>query len=360
MKPTLKIENGVKQFRSKQYNYNFRLSDGYFQRWGKTLEDDPQWCPFGNEILDLEISAGTGCPISCAMCYKGNSKGNSPENMSLETYKLILSKLPKYDGHYFCCQQAFGITSVSSHPELFEIFQCCRDNNIIPNVTINGSDPLTDEQITKLVNVCGAMAISIVPPNEETGYKLIRRILDAGGKQINIHYVIHKNSIENAYKVCENIKTNPLLKGLNAIVFLGLKPKNRGKSFDILSMNDYQKLVDYLLKNNINWGMDSCSAPRASKAIENTGFLDLTQKQHIQECIEKCESGIISAFIDCDGKYWHCSFGENNKDGYGIDVTKVNSFLNDVWLSDEMDSWRKKLFALDRECPFYPEIRIEN
>ena len=354
----LTIEGNTKKFRSSEYNYNFDMKTGVFQRWGKTLKDDPQWSPFGNEILDIEISAGTGCPISCKMCYKGNSKGSTPKNMSLETYKLLLSKLPKYDGEYFCCQQAFGITSIGSHPELFDIFQHCRDNKIIPNVTINGSDPLTDDQINKLVKVCGAMAISIVPPNEEVGYKLIRRILDAGGQQINIHYVIHQESIDNAYKVCENIKNNPLLKGLNAIVFLGLKPKNRGKSFDILKMPDYQKLVDYLLTNNIPWGMDSCSAPRASKAIENTNLLNDKQKEKIQECIEKCESGIISAFLDCDGKYWHCSFGSENKDGYGIDVTKVDSFLNDVWLSKPMNEWREKLFTLDRQCPFYSEIHV--
>ena len=43
---------------SEEYNYAFNKRTGFFARWGRTLEDDPQWSPFGPEILDLEISAG--------------------------------------------------------------------------------------------------------------------------------------------------------------------------------------------------------------------------------------------------------------------------------------------------------------
>lgn len=35
----------IKQVRTKDYNYNFDKENGYFERWGKTLKDDPQFSP---------------------------------------------------------------------------------------------------------------------------------------------------------------------------------------------------------------------------------------------------------------------------------------------------------------------------
>ena len=43
--------------RSEEYNYVFRKADGFFARWGKTKEHDPQQAPFP-EILDMEVSVG--------------------------------------------------------------------------------------------------------------------------------------------------------------------------------------------------------------------------------------------------------------------------------------------------------------
>jgi hypothetical protein len=361
MTPTLTIENGVKKFRSDDYNYNFRIDDGFFQRWGKTQEDDPTWSPFGPEIADIEISAsgknGGGCPILCPMCYKGNNnKPGIPDNMSLNTFKEILNKFPKINDHLFICQIAFGITSIGSHPEIFEIFQHCRDNNIVPNVTINGSDPLIDEQINKLVKLCGAMAISVVSPREENAYNLIQRIINAGGKQINIHYVIHDKSITNAYSVCNSIKTDPRLKDLNAIVFLGLKPKNRGQTFDVLSTNKYVELVEYCLENKIPFGFDSCSSPKTELAVTNSTRLTEDIKENILNCCERCESRLFSWYCNMEGVSYPCSFGEDKE--HPTDILKIDNFLEQEWNSKESIEWRKRLFGLNRECPIYPEIRI--
>jgi hypothetical protein len=340
----------MKCFRSEAYNFNFDKFSGFFQRWGKTEDDDPTWAPCGPEIMDIEISEGEGCPLSCPCGYKGNKKGNNAVNMSLDTFKRIFSTFPKT-----ITQIAFGITSVGSHPELFDIFSYCRGNGVIPNVTINGSDPLTDEQVKRLVELTGAMAISVVWPNQEKGYNLIRRLLDAGATQINIHFMISKQTIKNAYEVCKAMKDNPLLKGMNAIVFLGLKPKNRGQAFDILPTKDYIDLVNYCLTNNVPFGFDSCSAPKFDKAVEISSMEEATKKM-LRSCSERCESGLFSAYIDAAGKYWHCSFGENREDAYGIDITKITNFTKEVWLSEPMVNWRKKLLGMERECPLYPEI----
>jgi GTPase involved in cell partitioning and DNA repair len=79
-------------------------------RWGKTKEDDPPYCPYGPEILDLEISSVVvdkpqpneniiitegGCTgIGCKnFCYKSNGNGKFTVHMSLEAVKKIINKM---------------------------------------------------------------------------------------------------------------------------------------------------------------------------------------------------------------------------------------------------------------------------
>ncbi len=87
--------DNVKLLRSEGYNFNFDKRSGFFARWGKTESDDPSFSPFGPEIMDIEISEGEGCPLSCPFCYKGNKKGNNATNMSLDTFKKIFATFPK-------------------------------------------------------------------------------------------------------------------------------------------------------------------------------------------------------------------------------------------------------------------------
>jgi sulfatase maturation enzyme AslB (radical SAM superfamily) len=357
----LTLENGVKHFRSPDYNYDFDLNTGFFRRWGRTLNEDPVTSIFGPEIADIEISDGESCPVSCAFCYKGNRKGDPTKSnhMSLETFSSILAKFPKYDGHYFTTQIAFGITSIGAHPQLFDIFQHCRDNNIIPNVTINGADPLTDEQVAKLINLTGAVAISINSSIKDKGYALIERLIKAGARQLNIHYVVSKQSLKFAYQLCDDIISHPQLKGINAVVFLGLKPKNRGQAFDVLPTDEYIKLVNYCMEKKVPYGFDSCSAPRFETAVGMSKQITDGLKKMLLSCSERCESGNFSSYLDVEGNYWHCSFGEGMPIAHGIDVKKVDNFLVDVWQSTKLTTWRNRLAELNRECPLYSEIHID-
>lgn len=65
-------------FRSSDYNYNFDIASGFFQRWGKTEAEDPTWSPFGPEIMDIEISDGESCPMTCAFCSPAGTLVNTP------------------------------------------------------------------------------------------------------------------------------------------------------------------------------------------------------------------------------------------------------------------------------------------
>jgi len=91
------IENEKAKFlRSKDYNFNFDKVSGYFERWGKKVEDDPDYSLFGPEILDLEISTSVrpkdlhlydksrlvydgGCLGNCSFCSPAGTKVNTPD-----------------------------------------------------------------------------------------------------------------------------------------------------------------------------------------------------------------------------------------------------------------------------------------
>jgi hypothetical protein len=94
----------VKYLQSPEYNYIFSLGHGRLMRWGITREADPEFCKYGPEILDIEVS--TKCSKGCPWCYKSN--GPVGKNMSFETFKHILDIMPQT-----LTQIAFGIGSLS-------------------------------------------------------------------------------------------------------------------------------------------------------------------------------------------------------------------------------------------------------
>ena len=82
----------AKFLRSEIFNYNLDKKTGYMETWGKTKEEDPEFCPFGPVIADIEIT--TICNGGCKFCYKSNTK--SGKNMDL---KLLKQYLISYQNH---------------------------------------------------------------------------------------------------------------------------------------------------------------------------------------------------------------------------------------------------------------------
>jgi len=84
----LSISKQGKVLRSENYNYIFNSRTGFFVRWGKTADDDPQYSPFGPEILDLEISVGGDCMGNCPFCSpKGTLVNTLNGKISIEDIK---------------------------------------------------------------------------------------------------------------------------------------------------------------------------------------------------------------------------------------------------------------------------------
>ena len=339
------VENKeAKYVSSPDYNYAFNKHTGYFLRWGKTKKDDPQFSPFGNEILDIEITtkcSGPGGKL-CPWCYKSNTP--SGINMSFDTFKAVLDKM--LESNKVLTQIAFGSDAqATSNPDLFKMMEYCRSVDIVPNITVAD---ITDETADKLVSLCGAVAVSRYD-DKHICYDSVKRLTDRGLKQTNIHQLICRETLANVYETIQDIKTDDRLKGLNAIVFLSLKQKGRGKTFTPLTQEEFSDLVNTALKENIRWGMDSCSACKCLKAVK-----DHSQYKQFEQCVEPCESGCFSLYIDVNANVLPCSFAQD-AEGWntGINILDCKDFVKGIWHHPRLVEFRNKIIANGRNCFLY-------
>ena len=341
----------VKILKSENYNFYFDKNDGTFLRWGKTYEDDGDPNLSWPELIDMEISTachGVGKP--CKFCYKSNIP--TGDYMTFETFKKVFSKLPPT-----ITQLAAGIGDIDSNPDMWKIFDHCRKNGVIPNVTINCAR-MTPEYFDNLAKYCGAVACSAY--DTELTYNAIKELTNRGMKQINIHFMISNESIDMAYKIIDDMKSDPRLEKMNAIVFLSLKVKGNAKTgYTQLSQEKFNDLCKYALPKNIRFGFDSCSSSKFNSYLESDKSLTTEFKNQMDQCIEKCESSVFSSYISCGDskngpKYYPCSFCEGIE-GWedGIDILSCDNFIDDVWYNEKTQNFKKKLLSCDRDCPIY-------
>lgn len=332
----LKNHNFLKIVRSDTYNYVFNLKNGFFARWGENIEENPEYSPFGPELLDIEVS--TICHSRCSWCYKSNiSKG---QNMDFKNFKAIFDKIPKN-----LTQIAFGIGDLDANPELWKMFEYCLKNRVIPNVTINGYK-INEELAEKLVRYCGAVAVSHY--NDEYCFKAIKILIDKGLKQVNIHKLVAKETLKSCYELIQKAKNDTRLKTLNAIIFLSLKRKGRGTGLHITTQREFSKLVQYAFNQKIPIGFDSCSAIKFLKAVKNH-----EKKTMLEVMTEPCESSCFSLYINVEGIAYPCSFLEGENGYNGIDILKTDNFLKEVWFKDSIKLFRENLIKNQRYCPHF-------
>jgi len=324
------------------FHHTFNYESGKAATWGHLPEDDPQVPPVGPLLLDVEIS--TVCNRNCNFCYKSN--GPVGENMGAEKFKTLLDKFIHPNGTSIG-QIAFGIGSLDGNPDLLKILWHAREQRIIPNITLNGDD-LTQRWARNLAEVLGAAAVSNYDRN--TCYNSVALLLDHGLKQVNIHQLLCEETLGHCWQVLRDIKTDPRLVGLGAVVFLLLKPKGERNSWHPLRNSaKYKELIDFALDNNLPVGFDSCGANAFTKAIENR-----REAERLMTLVEPCESGLFSLYVDKDGTALPCSFCGDLEDVPSWNLLEVNNFMDDCWNSYEMKGWRERLLANGRACPIYP------
>jgi len=331
----------LKCFTSPNYNFVFDTENGNFARWGKTIDDDPEYSSVGPEIIDIEIS--TICSRGCKWCYKSNNfKG---KNMSFSTFKKIFDKFPKH-----LTQIAFGVGDIDANPDLWKIMDYCRNNNVIPNITING-ERMTTRIYNRLAKTCGAVAVSLYDKN--ICYSAVKELTDRGMEQVNIHSLLSKETYINCYTTILDREIDERLKDLNAIVFLWLKPKGNRNVFNQVSTGEFETLVKTAIESNRKFGFDSCTAPMFLKAVK-----DRPEFEQYKTMAESCESGLFSGYINVDGLYFPCSFAEGEGEwANGISVVACKDF-NEIWHHPLVKKYREKsISSIDcngcRKCLVY-------
>jgi hypothetical protein len=307
--------------------------------FGATTEDDPDFCPFGPLLLDIEISArcnGVNGKL-CSFCYKSNTPNG--EVMSFELFRKIFYKIPKT-----CGQIAFGVGAhATENADTFRIMKYCRGKGIVPNLTVA---QLNDRTAKEISSIAGSCAISNY--DRDVCYDSVERLTNLGMRQCNIHQFTSSESFEDCKRVLRDVKTDPRLKKLNAVVFLSLKQKGRGIGFHRLSDEKFEELVNFALTNKINIGFDSCSCNKFLKIVENNPNFN-----NFKNSSEPCEAGCMSFYINAKGHGFPCSFSEGTSEwGNGIDILSIDSF-DQVWHHPRMVAWRKELLKNNRRCPCY-------
>jgi len=340
----IREDENEKKVVSENFNSIFNKKTGNFLRWGSVESENPIYSPFGPEIADIEITTICKGPggVLCPYCYKGNTKNG--ENMTFDTFKNIFHKLPRT-----IQQVAFGADAdLSSNPDIWRIMDYCRNNyyqEVIPNITVAD---VSDDVAQKLSEVCGAVAVSM-HHDKDLCYNSVKKLTDLDMEQVNIHYVIHEGAFDNILETIRDIKYDPRLKYLNAIVFLSLKQKGRGEKFQRLSDDKFKFIIELCMYLGIRFGFESCGCHKFLNAIK-----DSPNYKELEEMSESCESTLFSTYIDVHGKFFPCSFTPNTE-GWedGIDVTKVDDFLKDIWYNEKTNRFRDNLIHCNRNCPIY-------
>lgn len=356
-----------KGFRSETYNYDFDKNTGFFARWGRTPDDDPQFSPIGNEILDWEIVSGK-CPgvlskdgktmTSCRFCYKDNSFNKEAKILTFDKFKEIFDKITKSRN---ISQIAFGISGTKTNPDFIKIMKYTRDHGVIPNYTLNGSD-LDDEILNATLDLCGAVAVSVLPVNKDLGYDTVYKFTSKGFKQANLHVVISQETFPFVKEVLCDRLIDPRLEKVNAIVFLGIKPKGRAVGhFKPLGLEGYRELINFCLENKIGFGFDSCGSQKFEAVVETMDISDEEKKKY-KSVAESCESGLFSIYCNVENEFFPCSFAEGEK-GWEKGLKIKDDFLKDVWYHPRMIEWRTNLMSDYscngcRKCSIFPEINL--
>lgn len=332
-------DDKVKGLISENANWVMRKSDGYTEMWGKTRDDDMLMSPVP-VILDCEVTTKCAGPggVPCPFCYKAN--GPKGKNMSFETFKTIINKMK------FVTQVAFGADAQgTANPDLFAMMAYARELGIIPNITIADID---DRTADKLALYCGAAAVSRYK-DKDLCYDSIKKLTDRGMTQVNMHFMLANETYEDLLETLDDIKKDHRLAKLNAIVILSLKKKGRGVGYTKVSQEGFGFLVNRMLRMNIPFGFDSCSARKFEKAVSNYPNAEKMITMSVP-----CESTLESSYVDVNGDFFPCSFTEGSPDWKtGISVLECNDFIKDIWYSERTQGFRDKLIANCRNCPIY-------
>ncbi|MBR2460461.1 MAG: SPASM domain-containing protein [Clostridia bacterium] len=295
-------------------------------------------------IMGHCIHGKTGlCSRAGVGCYQSGATVEKP-NMSLEDFRSIAEQsLGK------CNQFALGGRGDPDQHEHFEdILKLCRANLIVPSFTTSGYGMSRD--IADICRkYCGAVAVSWY--RSEYTLRAIETLMRAGVRT-NIHYVLGRNSIDEAI---QRLEENSFPEGVNAVIFLLHKPVGQGNASNCLSNGDPRvgRLFKLMTESHpFRLGMDSCSVPAAISLCPDI----------MPETLDTCEGGRFSCYIDSNMVAVPCSFDQGKR--YAVSLREHS--VEEAWNSPQFEAFRDIMRSAcpncsKRElclggCPLLPEI----
>lgn len=329
----------IKVDKKNKFKSMFNPKTGFYMRTG-VIEDgvdtgvDPFMTSFP-ELIDVGIMGHcvhgkTGlCIKSGVECYQNGLCVHEP-NMTFENFKRIVDE---------CKGKTFqfalgGRGDVDQHENFEDILRYCRENDIVPNFTSSGLG-FTDEIVRLCKEYCGAVAISWYRQNHTL--KAIDMLLSAGVKT-NIHYVLGKNSIDEAI---DRLRNNDFPAGINAVVFLLHKNVGLGTNANVLDNNDDKVKEFFSLidggKFDFKIGFDSCTVP---------GLINHTHNIN-KDSFDTCEGGRWSMYITSDMKALPCSF-DNQELRWAYDIS--NDTIQNAWDSAQFEAFRSHFRNSCSDC----------
>jgi radical SAM protein with 4Fe4S-binding SPASM domain len=349
------------------------IRTGIIDKEGKDTGEDPFMASYP-ELIDIGVmghclhgSSGL-CIKSGVQCYQ-DGLGISQPNMTLDVFHKIMDES---QGKVF--QVALGGRGdVNMHEQFEELLKCAREHKIVPNFTTSGLQ-FTEEHAKICKEYCGAVAVSWY--RHEHTLNAIKMLLDAG-VTANVHYVLGKNTIDEAIsrlEAAEYVKTcddclysdhvqygeacnDSFPEGINAVIFLLHKPVGLGSEENILTIDDprvkeFFSLID-TKKFPFMIGFDSCSIPAIVNLSKNINMIS----------VDTCEGGRFSMYITPGYTALPCSFDQNHR--WGVELSEDNT-IKSAWNSPQFEDFRNhmknscpkciKRSACMGGCPIVPQV----
>lgn len=343
----------------KQYNYiyffdretGFYMRTGVLDEEGKDTGVDPFMSSFPH-LIDVGvmghcIHGESGlCKAAGIQCYQSGYSVRKP-NMSVEDFTTIAKECRRITN-----QLALGGRGdPNQHEQFGRLLEICRENELVPNYTTSGFG-MTESQVRLTKEYCGAVAVSWY--RSKYTEEAIRRFIDAGCRT-NIHYVLSKNSIEEAV---ERLEGKGFPEGVNAVIFLMHKPVGQGERENMITPDNPHLARFCELVNTGDFqfkvGFDSCSVPLIVNYCPSISKVSL----------DTCEGGRYSCYISSEMVMSPCSFDRVEK--YGVSLR--GRTIREVWNSEPFEQFRNSLRhscpdCKNREfcmggCPLIPEVAL--
>ena len=310
------------------------MRTGILDEQGRDTGVDPFMASFPH-LIDVGVMGScahgrTGLCVKAGIgCYQSGLTVQQPD-MTVEDFRWIAQQCRNR-----CNQLALGGRGdPDQHAHFEELLRISRENLLVPNFTTSGYG-LTPELAALCSRYCGAVAVSWYRSPYTT--RALQMLLEAG-VQTNIHYVLGRNSIDEAV---QRLERDDFPDGINAIIFLLHKPAGQGRADNVLEVGDER--VDAFFAqvdrpHRFKVGMDSCTVPGVFTHC----------KAVAPESLDTCEGARFSCYIGPDLLMLPCSFDQDRR--YAVQLGK-NTTIEQAWDSEPFETFRAHLRTACPTCP---------